>query len=160
MQFRTKQNSDTKYLIRLNNVLKQPLPLFLALSLVIKTYLSQHLPLSTLILLIISSSLKLSPNLLAAVTTNSYVLPFSNLAVTKRIETSVMTFSLVHSSSVLSSLTVLLYTVYCVMDAPLFCGSFHFMVTCASFVSPGRPIISAASGTPQLKTKMHAKIIC
>ena len=43
------------------------------------------------------------------------------------------------------------------MDAPLFGGSRHFMVTSTSFVSAGKPTISAAAGTPYKYTKNDNK---
>ena len=43
------------------------------------------------------------------------------------------------------------------MDAPLFGGSRHFMVTSTSFVSASKPTISAASGTPYKYTKNDNK---
>ena len=107
-----------------------------------------HLPPNTVIFLFFPSSFKLSPKLFLAVTTNSYLLPFSNLTATSRTETLSMTFTLFHCLGIPSSLTVLWYTVYCVMGAPLFCGSFHFIVTSVSFVSAGNPFISAAAGNP------------
>ena len=39
------------------------------------------------------------------------------------------------------------------MEAPLFGGSRHFMITSTSFVSAGKPTISAAAGTPYRYTK-------
>ena len=45
------------------------------------------------------------------------------------------------------------------MDAPLFGGSRHFMVTSTSFVSAGKPTISAAVGTPYKYTKMITRTI-
>ena len=43
------------------------------------------------------------------------------------------------------------------MDAPLFGGSRHFMITSTSFVSAGKPTISAAAGTPYRYTKNDNK---
>ena len=43
------------------------------------------------------------------------------------------------------------------MDAPLFGGSRHFMVTSISFVSAGKPTISAAAGTPYKYTENDNK---
>ena len=103
-----------------------------------------------MIFLILPSSFLPSPNMFVAVTTNSYSLPFSKLTTTLRSEVSVISFILIQLNDVPSSRTVLRYTVYRVISAPLFSASFHFTVISTSLVSFGKSAISAAAGTPGL----------
>ena len=111
-----------------------------------------HLPPNTFIFLIFLSSFLPSPKLFVAETTNSYSLSLSKLLTTTlRSEVSVISFILIQFSDVPSSRTVLRYTVYWVIGAPLFSASFHFKVILTSFVSAGKSVISAAAGTPALK---------
>ena len=115
-----------------------------------------HLPPNTFIFLIFLSSFPPSPKLFVAVTTNSYSLSFSKLKTTTlRSDVSVISFSLIQFSDVPSSRTVLLYTVYWVIGAPLFSASFHSKVITTSFVSAGKSVISAAAGTPGLKDEWY-----
>ena len=111
----------------------------------------EHLPPNTFIFLTFPSSFPPSPKLFVAVTTNWYSLPFSKLTTTLRSEVSVVSFILFQFSDVPSSRTVLRYTVYWVIGAPLFSASFHFKVITTSFVWAGKSVISAAAGTPGLK---------
>ena len=115
----------------------------------------EHLPPNTFIFLIFLSSFPPSPKLFVAVTTNSYSLPFSKLTTTLRSEVSVISFILIQFSDVPSSRTVLRYTVYRVIGAPLFSASFHFKVMLTFFVSAGKSVISAAAGTPGLKEEKY-----
>ena len=114
-----------------------------------------HLPPNTFIFLIFLSSFPPSPKLFVAETTNSYSLPISKLTTTLRSDVSVISFSLIQFSDVPSSRTVLLYTVYWVIGAPLFSASFHSKVITTSFVWAGKSVISAAAGTPGLKDEWY-----
>ena len=94
-----------------------------------------------------SGSFKLSPKSFVAVTTNSYTLPFVKSTVNSLTEPFVIVFNLIHPPG-LPSVTILWYTVYCVICLPLFCGSLHFKVTVSSVTSFGRASIVAVAGTP------------
>ena len=119
------------------------------------TWARIHLPPNTFIFLIFPSSFPPSPKLFVAVTTNSYSLRFSKLTTTLRSEVSVISFILIQFSDLPSSRTVLRYTVYRVIGAPLFSASFHFKVMLTFFVSAGKSVISAAPGTPGLKEEKY-----
>ena len=58
---------------------------------------------------------------------------------------------LIQFNDVPFSRTVLRYTVYWVIGAPLFSASFHFKVIATAFVVAGKSVISAAAGRPGLK---------
>ena len=116
---------------------------------------TRHLPPNIVIFLILPSSFPPSPNLFLAVTTNSYSLPFCKTTTTLRSEVSVIFFNSIQFNDVPSSRTVLRYTVYWVIAAPLFSASLHFRVMLTSFVSFGKSVISAAAGTPELKDEWY-----
>ena len=116
---------------------------------------SIHLPPNTFIFPIFFSSFPPSPKLFVAETTNSYSLPFSKSTTTLRSDVSVISFILIQFRDVPSSRTVLRYTVYRVIGAPLFSASFHFKVILTSFVLAGKSVISAAAGTPGLKDEWY-----
>ena len=120
-----------------------------------------HLPPNTFILLIFLSSFPPSPKMFVAETANSYSFPFSKLTTTLRSDVSVISFILLQFSDVPSLRTGLRYTVYWIIEAPLFSTSFHFKVTLPFFVLAGKSVISAAEGTPGIRdsTKQTKKLV-
>ena len=110
------------------------------------------MPPDALTLSTLPTFLKLSPISFVAVTTNSYTMQHSKSTLNSLTETSVIVFNLVHSPG-LPSVTILRYTVYCVITLPLLSGSLHFRVIVLSVTSIGRSSNVAAAGTPWFTKK-------
>ena len=94
-------------------------------------------------------SFKLSPYWLVAVINKSYCWPFLSVMTYSRAKTSKMTSSFLQSPTVPLLLTSRIYTVYCVMSAPLLFGFDHFNGTSSLCISPGTSIMSGVSGIPE-----------
>ena len=60
-----------------------------------------------------------------------------------------MTSSFLHSPTVSLLVTFRIYTVYCVMSAPLLFGFVHFKATSSLCISADKPIMSGVSGIPK-----------